>query len=55
MTLPEPYFMKDPKWFYFDEKEFKYMLTDKAPKEARKSYKEFYNQVYGGENERSYN
>lgn len=42
MTLLEPYFMKNKEWYYFDEKEFCYKLTDKAPEEAKKSYKEFY-------------
>ena len=42
MTLLEPYFMKNKDWYYFDEKEFCYKLTDKAPEEAKKSYKEFY-------------
>lgn len=38
----EPYFLKDPAWYYYDEKEGCYKLTDKAPKKARKSYDEFY-------------
>lgn len=38
----EPYFLSNKEWFYFDENEFCYKLTDKAPKEAIKSYKEFY-------------
>lgn len=38
----EPYFMKNDAWYYFDRKEWKYKLTDKAPEEARKSYEEFY-------------
>ena len=37
-----PYFMKNKEWYYYDEKEEKYKLTDKAPKEAIESYKEFY-------------
>lgn len=45
MTLDKPYFMENPEWFYFDEKEFKYKLTDKAPEAAVKSYKEFYDQL----------
>ena len=40
----KPYFLKDPSWYYFDEDEVKYKLTDKAPEEARKSYEEFYGQ-----------
>ncbi len=38
----EPYFLSNREWYYFDEREFLYKLTDKAPKEAIKSYKEFY-------------
>ena len=38
----KPYFMTNNEWYYFDEEEFKYMLTDKAPKEALLSYEEFY-------------
>ena len=42
MMKLEPYFMKNEEWYYFDEKDFMYKLTNKAPKEAVKSYKEFY-------------
>ena len=38
----EPYFLNNKEWYYFDEREFCYKLTDKAPKEAIKSYKEFH-------------
>lgn len=38
----KPYFMKNKEWYYFDEKEFVYKLTDKAPKEAKESYEQFY-------------
>ncbi len=38
----EPYFLSNKEWYYFDELEFCYKLTDKAPKEAVKSYNEFY-------------
>lgn len=49
MTIPEePYFMQNKEWFYFDENEFKYKLTEKAPKEAIESYKQFYSSVYNG-------
>ena len=43
MTLDKPFFMSKKEWFYFDEKEWVYKLTDKAPKEAVESYAEFYN------------
>ena len=42
MTLDKPYFMTNKDWYYFDEKEFKYKLTDKATQEAKTSYDEFY-------------
>lgn len=38
----KPYFMNKPDWYYFDEVEWKYKLTDKAPEKARRSYEEFY-------------
>lgn len=47
MTTEEPYFMKDKRWYYFDEEEFCYKLTDEAPEEAVESYKEFYNLLNG--------
>ena len=43
----KPYFMTNKAWYYFDEEEFCYKLTDKAPAEARKSYQEFYEAVNG--------
>lgn len=42
MKVEEPLFMKNPEWYYFDEDEFCYKLTDKAPPDAVKSYKDFY-------------
>lgn len=42
MLLDRPYFMTNKEWFYHDEKEEKYKLTDKAPKKAIESYTEFY-------------
>jgi hypothetical protein len=42
MRVEEPYFMSNKEWYYFDEEEFCYKLTDKAPKEAVESYEEFY-------------
>ena len=38
----EPYFMKNKEWYYYDEVDGTYKLTDKAPPEVVKSYKEFY-------------
>lgn len=40
--MPKPYFMENKEWYYFDEEKFCYKLTDKAPKKAIESYKEFY-------------
>lgn len=48
MTVPKPYFMENEKWYYFDEDDFCYKLTDDAPEKAKESYKEFYADVYGG-------
>lgn len=45
MTQDKPYFMSNPEWFYFDEKEWKYFLTDKAPNKAKESYTEFYGNI----------
>ena len=35
-----PYFMTDESWYYFDGK--RYVLTEVAPEEAKKSLREFY-------------
>lgn len=45
MVIDMPYFMTNKEWYYFDEEEFCYKLTDKATEKAKKSYKEFYNQL----------
>jgi hypothetical protein len=45
LMLPEPYFMTNKEWYYFDEEAFMYKLTDKAPKKAQESYKEFYDEL----------
>lgn len=45
MTTLEPYFLKNEKWYYFDEQAFMYKLTDEAPEKAKVSYKEFYEQL----------
>lgn len=42
MQLEKPYFMENEDWYRFDEKEFKYVLTDVAPKKAVDSYNDFY-------------
>ena len=43
MTIAkEPYFLNDPDWYAFDEKECRYILKPDAPPEAVKSYQAFY-------------
>ena len=43
MTIDkEPYFLSNKDWYYYDEEEFCYKLTNKATKETIKSYNEFY-------------
>ncbi len=46
MRKPEPYFMKNPEWYYHDAEKMRYFLTDKAPREAIESYNEFYADEY---------
>ena len=49
----KPYFMENEDWYYWDEEAWSYKLTDKAPKEAIESYKEFYREeTYVDENGR---
>jgi len=40
--VERPYFMENKEWYYYDEKEEIFKLTDKAPQEAIDSYNEFY-------------
>ena len=40
--LDRPYFMNNKEWYYWDEKDWKYKLTDKATEKAKESYIEFY-------------
>ena len=50
MRASEPFFMTNNQWYFFDEKELCYKLTDKAPEEAIKSYIDHYkNCVHRGE------
>lgn len=37
-----PCFLDNEEWYYYDEKEEIYKLTDKAPKKAIISYYKFY-------------
>lgn len=41
-----PYFMTNEDWYYHDEEEFKYKLTNQAPQKAIDSYNEFYEEDY---------
>lgn len=41
-TFDEPYFMSNPEWYYYDEKDGCLKLTDKAPEKAKKSYIDHY-------------
>lgn len=40
-----PYFMDNKEWYKFDFQNRKFVLTDKAPEKAKKSYEEFYKEV----------
>jgi len=42
MINERPYFLSNEEWYYYDKEEFCYKLTNKATKEAIKSYEEFY-------------
>lgn len=48
MEQERPFFMSNKDWYYFDEDEFCYKLTNKATNEAKKSYEEFYKNAYSG-------
>lgn len=41
-SIVMPYFMENKDWYVYDKEKGKYILTDKAPEEAKKSYDEFY-------------
>ena len=44
MIVEEPYFLKNKKWYYHDEKAWMYKLTPEGKKDEKvvKSYEEFY-------------
>ncbi len=48
MTQDKPFFMSNKEWYYFDESDFCYKLTEAAPEKARQSYKEFYDALESG-------
>lgn len=37
-----PYFITNKEWYYYDEEEEIYKLTDKATEKAKQSYYEYY-------------
>lgn len=45
MFVDMPYFMNNPKWYYYDFDDRKYKLREDAPEQARKSYIEFYKSI----------
>lgn len=42
LNIVKPYFMENSEWFYIDNSDRKMYLTEKAPKKAVESYKEFF-------------
>ena len=42
MTVGMPYWWTNKEWYTYDPKKGHYVLTDKAPPEAVKSYEEYY-------------
>lgn len=54
MRFEEPYFMQNKDWYYHDEEEGKYKLTDKAPEQAKKSYDDFYKKKYRTDDDEDY-
>lgn len=42
--IDRPYFLEKKEWYYYDKEKMKFFLTDKAPKKAIESYKEFYSE-----------
>lgn len=45
MRVPKPYFLENPEWYQFDEKNCRYVLTDKATDKAKESYAEYYSKI----------
>jgi hypothetical protein len=45
MVAERPYFLTNKKWYYFDEKEWCFKLTDQAPQKAKESYEKFYKEL----------
>ena len=51
MNATLPYFMSNNEWLIYDEKAGMCRLTDKAPPEAVKSYREEMNGIFSEEEE----
>lgn len=49
MFVEEPYFLSNKEWYYFDENEFCYKLTESATERAKESYEKFYNELEKGD------
>lgn len=49
MVLAMPYFMTNKDWYYYDEEESIFKLTNNATQEAIKSYEEYYSTQDDGE------
>lgn len=49
MIGKEPYFLSNPAWYYYDEEDLTYKLTEEATPEAKKSYKDFYKDCIVGD------
>lgn len=47
--IEKPYFLENEEWYYFDEKNFCYKLTDKATEKAKQSYQDFYEELKRGD------
>ena len=47
MFIDMPYFLENEEWYEYDLKKQKYVLTEKAPEKAKKSYEEFYSNLKG--------
>lgn len=45
LSIEKPYFMNNEEWYYYDEKKFKYVLTNKASQEAIDSYNKYYEEA----------
>jgi hypothetical protein len=49
ILIDMPYFMENEEWFYFDPKKQRFVLTENATEKARKSYREYYEELERGD------